>query len=50
MITKKIWDTKYTSPEGAVRVVGVHRITQEDITDHQKFSERLLKKFGKYTP
>lgn len=50
MITKKIWDTKYTSPDDAVRVVGIHKITQEDILEHQKFSERLQKKYGKYVP
>ncbi|OQA54740.1 MAG: hypothetical protein BWY45_02476 [Euryarchaeota archaeon ADurb.Bin294] len=48
MITKKIWETKYTSPKDAVRVVGIHKITQEDILEHQKLSEKLRKKYGKY--
>ncbi|WP_158498136.1 hypothetical protein [Methanospirillum hungatei] len=48
MITKKIWETKYTSPKDAVRVVGIHKITQEDILEHQKLSEKLRKKYGNY--
>ena len=50
MIEKKVWDTKYTSPEGAVQSVGIHKITPEDILEHQKREERLLKKFKKYIP
>lgn len=30
-IEKKVWDTKYTSPEGAVQIVGMHKITPEEM-------------------
>jgi len=45
MVSKKKWLDKYASPEGAVRVVGTHRITDQDIQKHERWKKRISQKF-----
>lgn len=45
-VNQKKWFEKFSSPEGAVEVVGSHKATEEDLKKFARWKKQIASKFN----